>query len=156
MFANCVWFTFIQRNISVELLISNFIDMALMILIARSLLRAEDGQRPFADVVTSFVYALLAIATCGVILDFFRSGNFSPEYNFNCPRAIFNGVAAIVTEGIPFVPADGVGAVEPGPHGSSHARSVDRPLQPASTRGNRLPRNFWSRSSWPEPFCRVV
>jgi diguanylate cyclase (GGDEF)-like protein len=102
MFANCVWFTFIQRNISVELLISNFIDMALMILIARSLLRAEDGQRPFADVVTSFVYALLAIATCGVILDFFRSGNFSPEYNFNCPRAIFNGVAAIVTEGIVF------------------------------------------------------
>jgi diguanylate cyclase (GGDEF)-like protein len=102
MFANCVWFTFIQRNISVELLISNFIDMALMILIARSLLRAEDGQRPFADVVTSFVYALLAIATCGVILDFFRSGNFSPEYNFNCPRAIFNGIAAIVTEGIVF------------------------------------------------------
>jgi diguanylate cyclase (GGDEF)-like protein len=102
MFAICTWYTFVQRNISVELLISNFIDMALMILIARSLLRAEDGHRPFADVVTSLVYALLAIATCGVILDFFRVGNFSPEYDFNCSRAVFNGVAAIVTEGIVF------------------------------------------------------
>jgi diguanylate cyclase (GGDEF)-like protein len=102
MFAVCTWFTFIQRNISIELILFNFIDMTLMALIAWCLLRAEDGQRPFADVVTSFVYALLSIATCGVTLDFFRVGSFSPEYDFNCPRAIFNGVAAIVTEGIVF------------------------------------------------------
>jgi diguanylate cyclase (GGDEF)-like protein len=102
MLAICTWFTFVQRNISIELILFNFIDMILMALIAWSLLRAEDGQRPFADVVTSVVYALLAIATCGVILDFFRSGNFSPEYNFDCPRAVFSGVAAIVSEGIVF------------------------------------------------------
>jgi diguanylate cyclase (GGDEF)-like protein len=102
MFVVCIWFTFVQRNISIELLVFNFINMALMILIVRSLLRAEDGQRPFADVVTASVYALLAIATCGVILDFFLVGNFSPEYDFNCPRAIFNEVVATITGGILF------------------------------------------------------
>jgi diguanylate cyclase (GGDEF)-like protein len=102
MFAVCTWFTFIQRNISIELILFNFIDMTMMVLIVWSLFRAEDGQRPFADVVTASVYAVLAIATCGVILDFFRPGNFSPEYNFDCPRAVFSGVAAIVSEGIIF------------------------------------------------------
>jgi diguanylate cyclase (GGDEF)-like protein len=102
MFAACTWFTSVQRNISVELVIFNFIDMAMMILIARSLLRAEDGQRTFVDVAAAAAYALLAFATGGVILDFFRVHSFSAEYDFNCPRSIFNGVAAIVTEGIVF------------------------------------------------------
>jgi diguanylate cyclase (GGDEF)-like protein len=102
MFAACTWFTFAQRNISMELLVFNFINMAMMILIAACLLRADEGRRPFVDVLTACVYALLATATCGVILDLIRTGNFSQEYDFNHPRAIFNGVATILAEGMIF------------------------------------------------------
>jgi diguanylate cyclase (GGDEF)-like protein len=102
MFVASVWFTFVQRNITVELLILNFIDMALMMLIAFALLEAEEGRRPFADLVTAFVYALLAIITGGVIIAFLGAGNFTPEYDFNRPRSIFNGVVAIIAEGIVF------------------------------------------------------
>jgi diguanylate cyclase (GGDEF)-like protein len=37
-----------------------------------------------------------------VIVDYFRVGSFSPVYDFNCSRSIFNGVAAILAEGIIF------------------------------------------------------
>jgi diguanylate cyclase (GGDEF)-like protein len=102
MFAACTWFTFVQRNISIELLIFNFINMAMMILIAACLLRADEGRRPFIDVLTASVYALLATATFCVIVDYLRDGSFSQEYDFNHPRAIFNGIAAILAEGIIF------------------------------------------------------
>jgi len=102
MFAVCTWFTFVQPNISVELVAFDILNMALMALIARYLLKAEDGRRPFADVVTAFAYSLLAGATCGVILDFIRVNNYSPVYDFNSPRSIFNGVAAILSECIIF------------------------------------------------------
>lgn len=102
MFAVCTWFTFVQRNISIELLIFNVLNMALMTLIARYLLKAEDGRRPLADVVTAAVYSSLAGATLGVILDFVRVNNYTPEYDFNSPRTILNGISAILAEGIIF------------------------------------------------------
>jgi diguanylate cyclase (GGDEF)-like protein len=102
VFAVCIWFTSVRRNISIELLIFDFINLALMIFIARCLWRKEDGRRLFADVVAASFYVLLGIATCFVIADFFRDGRFPAEYDFNIPRAIFNSIASILTEGIIF------------------------------------------------------
>jgi hypothetical protein len=102
VFAVCTWFTFVRRNISIELLVFDFINMAIMILIARCLWRKEDGRWLFADVVAASFYVLLGIATCAVIADFFRDGRFPPEYDFNIPRAVFNCIAAVLTEGIVF------------------------------------------------------
>jgi diguanylate cyclase (GGDEF)-like protein len=102
MFLAGAWTALVQRNISIELLVFNFINMALMFLIARSLWRSEDGHRPFPDVVAALVFTTIGIVTCGVILDFFRVGHFSPEYDFNNPRSIFTGVAAILIEGTVF------------------------------------------------------
>jgi diguanylate cyclase (GGDEF)-like protein len=100
--AVCLWFTAAQKNITIELIVFNFVNMTLMILIARSLVRAEDGRRRFADLVTAGAYALLGVAACLVIFDYFRVGSFSPEYDFNRPRSIFNGVTAILAEGTIF------------------------------------------------------
>jgi diguanylate cyclase (GGDEF)-like protein len=102
VFAVCVWFTFVRRNVSIELLIFDFINLALMILIALCLWRKEDGRRLFVDVVAASFYLLLGIATCVVIADFFRDGRFPPEYDFNIPRAVFDSIASILTEGIVF------------------------------------------------------
>ena len=102
MLAVSTWFTFFQRNISIENILFNCINVSMMLLIARSLLRAEDGRRPFADVILSVVYALLAAAICGVVVNFFIDRQFSPEYNFSNPRSIFNNMAAIMAEAVVF------------------------------------------------------
>ncbi len=102
MFVGSCWFTFAYRNISIQHVIFNFINMTLLILMAGSLLKAEEGRRPFADVVTAIAYSVLALSTSAVIVDYFRSSGFTPEYNFNSSRSIFNNVAGIVTEGIVF------------------------------------------------------
>jgi len=102
MFTCCTWLTSFHRNITIELLVFDIINMSMMVLIARSLLRKEDNRRPFADVIAATVYALLAMGTCGVIVDFFRKGQFGTEYDFNAPRSIFNGISAVVIEGIIF------------------------------------------------------
>ena len=102
MFAVSTWFTFFQRNISIENILFNCIDVSMMLLIAGSLLRTEEGRRPFADVVAAVVYALLAVAISGVIANFFLARQFSAEYNFNNPRAVFNNMAAIMAEAVVF------------------------------------------------------
>jgi diguanylate cyclase (GGDEF)-like protein len=102
MFAVSIWFTFIQRNISIENMIFDSINVSMMLLIARALLRTEEGRRPFADVALSVIYVLLAVAISGVIANFFIDRQFSPEYNFSNPRAIFNNIAAILAEGVVF------------------------------------------------------
>jgi diguanylate cyclase (GGDEF)-like protein len=102
MFLSSSWFTTVHHNITRQLLIFNLLNMTMMLLIAFALSRVEDGQRPFPDLVAACVYVLLAVVTVGVLLDYIRVGQFSPEYDFNTPRAIFNGIAAIVTAGIVF------------------------------------------------------
>lgn len=102
MFVVCTWFTCFQLNISVEVVAFDIINMAMMLLIARSLWRREDGRRLFADIVAAVAYSLLAAATCGVIFDLLRKGQFTPDYNFNAPRSIFNSISAILTEGLVF------------------------------------------------------
>ncbi len=102
MFASCTWFTFVRRNITIEQIVFDFLNMVFMLLIARVLLRREEGQRRFVDVLTASVYILLAFATSVVILDFFRMGSFSTEYDFSNPRSVLNCMASIVTIGVVF------------------------------------------------------
>jgi len=100
-FVTGVWFVSVQRNITIQLLIFDVITTALMILIARSLFRAEEeGHRPFADVMAACTFSLMAITSCIVIADYFRDGHFRPEYDFNQPRAFINSLIAIPLEGI--------------------------------------------------------
>jgi len=94
------WFVSVQRNVTIQLLIFDFISAALMILIARSLFQTEEGHRPFADSVAACAFSLMAITSCAVIVDYFRDGHFRPEYDFNQPRAFMNGVVAILLEEI--------------------------------------------------------
>jgi diguanylate cyclase (GGDEF)-like protein len=102
MFVFSVWFAYVQRNITVQLVFANSINMATMFFIAWTLWRAEHGVRLFVNVLTAIAYTVLGLATFAVIVDYFRAGDFSVEYNFNVPRSLFNNVAAIVTEGVVF------------------------------------------------------
>lgn len=100
MFAASSWLIAVHHNVTRQLLVFNLLNATMMLLIAIALLRPEDGRRPFPDLIAACVYALLAIVTVGVLLDYIRVGQFSPEYDFNTPRAIFNGIAAIVAAGV--------------------------------------------------------
>lgn len=96
----CTWFSFLHRNISIQLALVNLMVMGMFLLLACSVGRAEDGQRRIADLLTSATYTLLGVATCGVILDYIRVGQFSSEYNYNIRRSNINNSAAIVGEGL--------------------------------------------------------
>jgi diguanylate cyclase (GGDEF)-like protein len=102
MFCACTWLTFVQRNITIEQVVFDVLNLGMMILIARVLSRAEDGPRRFVDLLAAVSYLLLAAATAGVIADFFRVGNFAVEYNFDNPRVAFNAMATIVMVGLVF------------------------------------------------------
>lgn len=102
MFAVSVWFTFIQRNISVENIFFNTIDTVMMFAIAWSLSREENHFRPFADKVSSVVYAALGFLTVGIVLNYFYDGQFSPVYNFSSPRSIVNNISGILAEAVMF------------------------------------------------------
>ena len=102
MFGACIWLTFLQRNITIEQIVFDTLNLVLMIRIARMLSRAEDAPRRFVHLLAAGPYLLLAFATSLVIADFFWVGDFSVEYNFNNPRAIFNCMATIVTVGVVF------------------------------------------------------
>jgi diguanylate cyclase (GGDEF)-like protein len=102
VFLVSTWFTVVERNVSIDLLIGNVTDMVLMGLIAFSLTRKEDGQIPFIDLVTAAAYALMAAAACLVIADALKTGRFSPEVDFNIQRSIFNNITGIMAEGIIF------------------------------------------------------
>lgn len=102
MFAASFWFVFFQRNISILGIFFNAIDAFMMFTIAWSLSRAENGLRPFADKVSCLVYCLIGSSATGVLINYFIDRQFSPEYNFNSTRSIFNNVAGIVAEVIMF------------------------------------------------------
>jgi diguanylate cyclase (GGDEF)-like protein len=102
MFGACTWLTFVQRNITVEQVVFDLLNLMMMVRIAFLLLRAEEGKRRSVDVLAAASYFVLAAATFAVVLDFFRVGNFSTEYNFSNARSVFNCVANIVTLGVVF------------------------------------------------------
>lgn len=102
MFAFSVWFTFLQRNISVENIFFNTVDAVMMFAIAWSLSREENHFRPFADKVSCVVYAALGSLTVGIVLNYFYDDQFSPVYNFSAPRSIVNNISGILAEAIMF------------------------------------------------------
>jgi diguanylate cyclase (GGDEF)-like protein len=98
--AVCFWFTFIQRNISIQLIVCDGISMAMMILIVLVLTRKQAGRLPFVDTLTACAYMVLAASTLAVIIDALRSGQFAPEFDFNRARSIFNYTTAVMAQGM--------------------------------------------------------
>jgi len=103
MFAVCVCFTFIRRNITAELILFNLLNMIVMLRIAWSLTRAEEGGRLFVDMVASCIYLLHAVLIAAVILAHLLHGHFETEFNYSNPRSIINSIAAILADGLIFM-----------------------------------------------------
>jgi diguanylate cyclase (GGDEF)-like protein len=102
MFAIGILFTFVLRNITIEILNFNFIKTGMMILIARILTRKEDGRRRFVDLLMAISYIMLSVVALAAIADGFRVMDFSPEYDFDSLRSVLSCVANIVTLGVAF------------------------------------------------------
>jgi diguanylate cyclase (GGDEF)-like protein len=102
MFTVCAWLTLVQRNISIENMAFDCINAFMMLVIARVLLQPEDGRRLFPDVIAAMLFFALAVAICAVIANFIVDHQFSAEYDFNSPRAIFNNIASILAGGVAF------------------------------------------------------
>jgi diguanylate cyclase (GGDEF)-like protein len=100
--AVCFWFTFLQRNISIQLIVCEGVNMAMMILIVMVLIRKHAGRLPFVDTLTACAYLVLTASTLAVIVDALRSGHFSQEFDFNRARSIFNYTTAVMAEGMIF------------------------------------------------------
>lgn len=102
IFTLCIWFSFFGRNITLQLLCSNIVNMSLGFLLALTLTRRQEAGRPFVDTLMAFFYMLLSLTLVAVIVDYFRVANFSVEYNFNTTRSLYNNGASIVLEGVIF------------------------------------------------------
>jgi diguanylate cyclase (GGDEF)-like protein len=100
--AVCFWFTFVWRNISIELILCNVVSMTMMLLIALVLSHKRGSRTPFVDTLTAVAYLVLAGSTLAVIVDALRSGQFAPEFDFNRSRSIFANISAVLAEGIIF------------------------------------------------------
>lgn len=102
LFAALLWFTFGQRRLGLDLAASNFIFVAIMVRNAISLLRKEDGRRPFVDVLAAMSFAALALSNIVAVAGFVHAGHFSAEYNVNSARLVYTTIAAIVVESVLF------------------------------------------------------
>lgn len=102
VFVGCLWFTFVTRNISFELVLTNIFTVALAVRIVCSLAQKEEDRRPFPDVVAAMAYAGFGAAILAVLADALQRWHFSPEYDFNRGRAIFYNIVAILSVGITF------------------------------------------------------
>jgi diguanylate cyclase (GGDEF)-like protein len=100
MFVLSAWFTFAHRNLSIENIVFNAINAVMMLMIAWSLSRSENGIHPFPDMVASVAYLLLGSFTASIVVNYLIDRQFSPEYNFSSPRSIFNNIAGILAEAI--------------------------------------------------------
>jgi hypothetical protein len=61
VFAVCTWFSFVERNLSVLVILFSSLQVAVLILLVRSLLRTDDGRRPLIDVTVAVVYSLFIV-----------------------------------------------------------------------------------------------
>jgi diguanylate cyclase (GGDEF)-like protein len=95
-----LWFGILDRNVSITMLLFNVIRLTMMVRIGMSFFRAESGSRMLLDTLASGVFALLSLFTFGIILDFFRSGHFALEYDFNSQRTMYNIMASIVAQSV--------------------------------------------------------
>jgi diguanylate cyclase (GGDEF)-like protein len=95
VFAACTWYSLVQRNLTMLVILFSLAQITMMVLLVLSLLRPEDGRRPFVDLVLAVTYSLFIASTSIVVLSILWSNHFSPEYNFNNSRSIYNNVSAI-------------------------------------------------------------
>jgi diguanylate cyclase (GGDEF)-like protein len=102
MFAAMLWFTFVQRNIAMGLAVSNFLYVVVTVRNAVSLMRPEDGRRPFVDALAGYSFAALALATMGVVAGFARAGYVHAGYEINSPFMIYGTIASVVVEAVLF------------------------------------------------------
>jgi diguanylate cyclase (GGDEF)-like protein len=93
--AVCTWFSYVQQNHTVLVILFSLIQITTMVLLVLSLLRREEGRRPFVDLVVAAIYCLFIASTSTVVLMLIWSSNFSPDYNFNNSRSIYNNILAI-------------------------------------------------------------
>lgn len=95
VFAICTWFGFAQRNLTVMVILFSTIQVATMALLVRTLLKPEEGKRPFIDIVLAALYSLFAVSTSLVVAVLVWKGQFAADYDFNNWRSIYNNMAAI-------------------------------------------------------------
>ena len=91
-----IWFTYIQRNTSLEISLQNTMSMVTLVLSAWTIAKPEEGRRPAADVICSIGLAVFALGTLLVIIDGLRRARISTEYDFGRSLAIYNPIAAIL------------------------------------------------------------
>jgi diguanylate cyclase (GGDEF)-like protein len=95
VFSVCTWLSFIQRNQSLLVILFSVIQLTVMVLLVRSLLRAEEGRRPLIDMVVAAVYSIFIVSTSVVVIGILLNHPLSGVYNFNNHRSIYNNIAAI-------------------------------------------------------------
>lgn len=95
VFATCAWFSYVQRNLTVLVILFSIIQLALMFMLVQSLVRSEEGRRPFVDLVVAGTYSLFIASTSVVVLNLLWNSHFSPGYNFNNSLSIYNNILAI-------------------------------------------------------------
>jgi len=90
-----LWFSFIQRNITICQLVYNLVNAALLLGIVALLLRRGTGKTLRADRLATVAFLLLALSTLGVVALFVVKGDYPVNYDFNQPRAVFNVLVSI-------------------------------------------------------------
>lgn len=102
LFAALVWFTFGPHRIGLDLIAANLVYIAVMVRNAASLLRREDGRRPFVDVLASVSFMILVASNIIGAAGFLGAGRFVLEDNINSSRLVYATIAAIVFESVLF------------------------------------------------------
>jgi diguanylate cyclase (GGDEF)-like protein len=103
MLVDFLWFTYVQRNLTIAHLVFNVVVMAVTARVAVAMAKPEDGRRSYIDMVMAGTLSLSATSTFLVILDFLRANNYTVEYETNNPRSAFHTVVAIVGGSVNFV-----------------------------------------------------
>jgi diguanylate cyclase (GGDEF)-like protein len=100
--SSCIFFSLIWHNLSAEIFIFRVLLLAMTVLLAQALLRAEDRQRHLVDLLGSVAFLFLAVCVFVVLTQFIRAGAFTEEYDFNRPGTVYLILANILTNGIFF------------------------------------------------------
>lgn len=103
VFLIAIWFVCIHRNLSYEILAINWVNFAMLGLLAWTLWLPEQNYRlPLADILSACGCGLYALVNGMVIVNTIQLGKFPAEYNFNQPRTIINTIAVLITEFVMF------------------------------------------------------
>jgi diguanylate cyclase (GGDEF)-like protein len=95
VFTVCTWFSYAQQNLTALVILFSLIQIAMMILLVRSLLGVDEDRRPFVDVLVAAAYSLFIASTSLVVLSVLWNSHLSPNYDFNNSLSIYNNLLAI-------------------------------------------------------------